>query len=321
MPSFRWFRKRSAAAVAANPCQGNLETISPTLLTGWVFHPQSPHCEVRLVSGSRLIAAARADVDRPDVVAHIGSRGRFGFTLAIPDSHPEPSAAEPLQLFALTEDGQVRFPLLQSGSDAALTEQRLRTALSSKLRGMVGHFDGLSADGRRLEGWCYSRQGGGATVWLHCQGLAPRPLACREVRPGMRVQGHAEESGFSLLLQDWPELAGRSVWASFDEAGVLPLPPVTPVPMPDSLPPSLALPAQGELSPSLASAQPLPMENAEMSDEFQAHWRAIEEFRQLIDRMEREVQQAETQSYREALSSSRLPAFSRKRSALFRLWR
>jgi hypothetical protein len=48
----------------------------------------------------------------------------------------------------------------------------------------------------------------------------------------MAAQGHEETCGFALPLHLWPEAAGRQVWASFDAAGELRLPPLQPVQLP-----------------------------------------------------------------------------------------
>jgi hypothetical protein len=49
----------------------------------------------------------------------------------------------------------------------------------------------------------------------------------------MASQGHVENCGFSLLLSEWPEAAGREVWACFDEAGELRLPPLVRLVLPE----------------------------------------------------------------------------------------
>jgi hypothetical protein len=78
-------------------------------------------------------------------------------------------------------------------------------------------------------------------------------------------------------------------------------------------PQPVALPTVVEAPPGLA----------ELPVEFQAHWQALEDFRALIDGLERQVQQAEQAAYSESLppSPSTPPAPLRSRSARFRLWR
>lgn len=322
-------KKKSLAAI-----KGSIETISPTSITGWIFHPEIPFCEVRLICGAQLIASAAIDGNRPDVAAHVGRSGCFGFTLGIPDSHPIPAAAESVTLLAITADGQVSCPVTLRKRDAPATEERLRAALSPTFRGLIGHFDGLSPDGALLHGWCYSRLGGEATVWLQSPGLPPRPLTCREQRPGLATEGHPEESGFCFPLASWPEAAGQEVWASFDEKGDLRLPQVSPVHLPENLPystPSTAEVLSASLldqdSASLITSQQqqgtlvASVNPDDIPAELQAHWRVLQEFRQLLDRFEAEIERKENQARQEAtLPSPSLPP-SRKRSFLFKLWR
>lgn len=300
-----------------------------------MFHPGADLSEVRLLSGSRLIGAAPIDGERPDVAAHLGRSGRFGFELHLGDDHPEPVAGEPLRVLALSADGSARFALTLSGASAATTEARLRTALSPALRGLRGHFDGLSPDGQELQGWCYGHRGEVATVWLQAEGLAPQALRCTLHRPGMGAQGHVEDCGFSLPVLAWPEAAGRTVWASFDEAGELRLPQAAPLRLPvleaNAPVSALALASpqhlEGESSATAAlEAHPLRVvvDNpalAELPVEFQAHWQALEDFRGLIDRLELQVQQAEQAAYSEPPLPSSPPPPLRSRSARFRLWR
>lgn len=325
MPRLGWFRRRQAPPNGAEKgLQGSLELITPTLLSGWVFHPSADLSEVRLVGGTRLIAAAPIAVDRPDVSAHLGREGCFGFALTLADDRPDPAADEPLRLLALSADGSARFELRLAGAAAAGTEARLRAALAPEMKGLRGHFDGLSADGRELQGWCYGQHGSVATVWLQAEGLAPRALRCTQHRPGMAAQGHVEDCGFSLPLQEWPEAAGRSVWASFDEAGTLRLPQAAPLRLALAVasepgPPAEAAVLTPTALPTVVDSPAL----AELPVEFQAHWQALEDFRCLIDGLELQVQQAEQAAYSASLPPSppSPPPPLRSRSARFRLWR
>jgi hypothetical protein len=326
MPRLNWLRFRSPASQddGAKLVQGSLELITPTLLSGWVFHPLDLLCEVRLVSGSRLISSAPIDVARPDVCEHLGRSGNFGFNLALPESFPDLVPGEPLTVIALNADGSSRHRIHQLGAPAGATEDRLRAVLAPAMRGLRGHFDGLSPDGRELQGWCYSPHGGAATVWLHAEGgLPPRAFRCSVHRPGMEAQGHVDNCGFVLPLHDWPEAAGHLVWASFDEAGELRLPQPEP----------LRLPQMDASISQIISPQPIPagtvMPNdfvsppiSNMPEEFQAHWQALDDFRNLIDRLELQVQQDEQATYSEVLEASpEKTSLPKRRSARFRLWR
>jgi hypothetical protein len=209
-----------------------IDLITPSQVIGWVSHTELPLSEVSLFQGTQLIATASINIARPDVAERLARPGAFGFQLNIPDSHPDPCSGEPLRLLAMTADGSFSFPLFLPQDGGELTAERFSVALAPVRRGLRGHFDGLSLDGQVLHGWCYSRSLESATVWLQAEGLAPRELSCNLDRPGMAAQGHEETCGFALPLHLWPEAAGRQVWASFDAAGQLRLPPLQPVQLP-----------------------------------------------------------------------------------------
>lgn len=311
-----WLR-RLLHTRADQPLQGGLDVLMPSMLAGWVFHPDFPLSEVRLLRGNALIAMAPIHVHRSDVCTRIGKSGDFGFILEIPDHRPDHVQGEPLRLLAITADGSARFPIKLMRANEAETLRRLELALTPEFRGLRGHFDGQSADGAELRGWCYSRPLGQARIWLHAEGLPPRAIACNEYRAGMASQGHPENCGFVMPLYKWPEVAGRLVWASFDEAGELRLPPSAPVRIsqPNAIPRNQPLPA-------VAITEEGGTDSPEVVVDYQEHWQALEEFRNLIDHLELQVEQAEALAFKEAKAQrppSRMPEI--KRSARFKLWR
>jgi hypothetical protein len=329
MPFMGWLRRRrQEASDDRGGYKGGIETITPSELSGWLFHPQFPLHEVRLLWGGSLIATATINIDRPDVSAHLNCPGQHGFLLEIPDKLPPHDGNAVPQLLALTADGSFRcFVDLHTGT-AAKTKHLIRSALAPELHGLRGHFDGISPDGRALQGWCYSSSLGTATVWLHAEGLPPRALRCISHRPGMASHGLPDTCGFSLPLQAWPEAAGKHVWASFDAAGDLWLPPTTSVVLPEFSSVSttlMSVPYEPlpSTSPNEVEGEAIPIAGMpkELPDVYQAHWQALEEFRELIDRLENQVRQAEEFAYRENLPPPPSVEPRRRRSALFRLWR
>lgn len=218
---------------AKKKLKGNIELISPSLITGWLYHPDFDFTEVRLVSGNQLVANAPVDDERLDVNAVLALDGFFGFRITISDWHLEPKPEEHVQLIALTTDGSMRFSLKLSGPKAANTEARLRLALSSSYRGLRGHFDGINLSRYDLSGWCYSPLQPKWFVWLHAEGLKPIKIPCCSQRQGGNQLSLPNNCGFQLPLSSWPEAAGRRVWASFDEDGELRLPPLTILQLPE----------------------------------------------------------------------------------------
>ncbi|MEB3335297.1 MAG: hypothetical protein VKP70_09960 [Cyanobacteriota bacterium] len=271
--------------------QGGIELITPSLITGWVYHPHVPCSDVRLLVGPHLLAQAPINQPRPDVEQHLQQQGHFGFQLNIPPDLPLLRLEVDPLILALTADGSQRFPLTLLGARSA-TRERLMAALEAEMRGLRGHFDGLSSDRTRIHGWCY-RMGGHepATVWLHAEGVPPYPLTCHEPRPGMASQGHREFCGFSLSISEWPGASGARIWASFDERGLLRLPQATPVDLPPragSLPTSLAVEAQRPGSGGLAAERP-----SVHPTTVQNNWQTLETFRQYLDGLEEHLDHQE----------------------------
>jgi hypothetical protein len=283
-------RKQTASSDKA--LQGGIELITPSLIAGWVYHPDFALSDVRLLAGPHLLAQARLDQPRPDVADHLQVQGDFGFHLEIPADLPLLHFETTPLLLALSADGSQRFPLALIGARSS-THHHLSVALQPELRGLRGHFDGLSPDGSRVLGWCYKAGSWEpARVWLQAKNLPPRELICDEQRPGMASQGHSETCGFSLAVSDWPEAAGSALWATYDPEGILRLPQATSVELPPlDLPPredqaSSALvgdPVQEMVSPSS------PRELSWSSGVTSEHWQALDAFRRYLDGLEQEL--------------------------------
>jgi hypothetical protein len=280
----RFVRPRNDHLNPDKSLQGGIELITPSLITGWVFHPHVPCSDVRLLVGPHLLAQARINQSRPDVEDHLQQQGDFGFQLEIPPDLPLFRVeVEPL-ILALSPDGSQRFPLSLLGARSA-TRERLMVALEPEMRGLRGHLDGLSPDGSRIHGWCYKMGGHEpASVWLHAEGLPPYQLSCNQLRPGMASQGHSESCGFSLPISEWPGAAGAQIWASFDPQGLLRLPQATPI----ELPPR----TDGITSSLVAGGQQAGINGLEEEPTtvhpttVQHNWQALESFQRYFDGLE-----------------------------------
>ncbi|MEB3259324.1 MAG: hypothetical protein VKP63_01705 [Cyanobacteriota bacterium] len=282
---------RQEAEQEARLLQGGIELITPSLLTGWAYHPHHVLSDVRLLAGPHLLAQARIDHPRPDVQDHLQTTGCFGFQLEIPADLPLVRIEAAPQVLALSADGSQRFALSLLGSRSS-TQQRLRAALEPERRGLRGHFDGLTPDGTKLHGWCY--QVGGRTpakVWLQAAELPPRELVCQQLRPGMASQGHVEACGFSLAIANWPEAAGATVWATFDPEGLLRLPQTSPVQLPPREPlNTMVVVREREPEALLPPELEAPMVHQGVQAE---HWQALDGFRRYLDSLERELDRHE----------------------------
>jgi hypothetical protein len=285
-------RDRHRAAAPAKALQGGIELITPSLIAGWAYHPDVSLSDVRLLVGPHLLAQTRLNQPRPDVAEHLQVRGDFGFELDIPADLPLLRIEATPLVLALSPDGSQRFPLAFIGARSS-TQDRLSAALQPELRGLRGHFDGLSPDGSRLLGWCYKAGvRNPARVWLHANDLPPREMICHDYRPGMASQGHPEACGFSLALSDWPEAAGSTLWVTYDEEGLLRLPQAAPVQLPVREGPSPESRAAAELvqdpSPeglSLPGPEDLSWHQGASAE----HWQALDGFRRYLDGLEKEL--------------------------------
>ena len=283
--------RRKEADESAKALQGGIELITPSLIAGWVHHPDCLLSDVRLLAGPHLLAQARIDHYRSDVEDHLQLKGQFGFELEIPSDLPLLLIEATPIVLALSADGSRRFPLSLIGARSS-TQARLTTALQPDMRGLRGHFDGLSPDGTRVHGWCYKVGGREPSqVWLQTKDLPPRPLICDERRPGMANQGHPETCGFSLSLADWPEAAGAMLWVTYDQEGVLRLPQAAPVQVPPRSTSAATLiirEAEENILSQPDLEEPAPHRGANPE-----HWQALESFRRYLDGLEGELDRHE----------------------------
>jgi hypothetical protein len=283
---------RKQAASSDKPLQGGIELITPSLIAGWVYHPDVSLSDVRLLSGPHLLAQTRLDQPRPDVADHLQVEGNFGFHLEIPPDLPLLRFETTPLLLALSADGSQRFPLSLIGARSS-TQEHLTAALQPELRGLRGHFDGLSPDGSRVLGWCYkvgAREP--ARVWLQTPNLPPLELICDQFRPGMASQGHSDTCGFSLSLSDWPEAAGSTLWVTYDPEGLLRLPPAGSVRLPPRDPPAEEDKASSTLVCDPAeelTSRSGPEELSWQSGVTSEHWQALDAFRRYLDGLEQEL--------------------------------
>ena len=202
--------------------QGGLESITPTLLSGWVFLPSIDISTVKLLLGPHLIAQSFVNLARPDVEAHLGIRGCFGFKIIIPDDFPQVEFNLEPSVIAMSTDGihHVSLSLLDK-KRAQLTTKILRAAIHPARRGLHGHFDGLSPMGDLLHGWSYQVGKRLISVWLHADGLQSKELTCDHHLPDIDFTCFNGNCGFAMPLNSWSEAFGKVVWASFDEEGLL----------------------------------------------------------------------------------------------------
>lgn len=310
------FRRRGSKPRHA----GGIDTLAPGLIGGWVHCSAAPLTEVRLLVGPNLLAQAPINQPREDVCQRLGIQGTFGFQLEISGDLPAVAFEQAPRVLALSVDGGTSVELTYQPQPAS-TAERLQHVLDPAVRGVVGHFDGLSPEGDALLGWAYRRGqaiGQSIEVWLHSAGQPPLPLRCDRYRPGMASQGYPEHCGFQMELhQLTPAWAGQEVKVCFDAAGRIPLPGEGSLRLPSAG--SGLMPADSPLMhPTSGSPYTASMANAPV--ELQHSWQALEQFRQFLDGLEAQLCRAEEVQQqvraRQALEASRP---TRKRDRLLKM--
>jgi hypothetical protein len=298
----KWITKASlshSSESSQKGLAGGIDLVTPSMINGWVWHPQYSLYDVRLLAADKLLAATKVDVHRSDVEEKVGAKGDFGFSLKLPVNADVGGLSGDLQLLALTSDGSLRFPL-SCMKDKGSTQSALKTALDPMYLGMQGNFDGPTADGGlTVTGWCFQslKPSKVCTVFLQVGGMAPTPLTCNQQRPGFAQLGFPEHCGFSFRLHELMgsgDFTGKRLRVTFDQSGLLELPEASQsfVPGPSVLG---QLPAVKPSSLSVSSQRTsetlevhTPTMHARLPD-FAKYRSELEEFKQLCDVFEREI--------------------------------
>ena len=295
--------------------RGGVDSLTPGLISGWVYGTTVPLTDVRLLQGPHLLAQAAINQPRPDVAEMLGVPGNFGFQLIMSAALPAALGDQPPQILATSADGSVRVEL-QHLPARAQTAQRLQQVLDAEVRGAMGHFDGLSPEGKALQGWGYRRGQTGQEpfqVWVQVEGQPAQAVRCDQYRPGMAAQGHPESCGFSLKLEGLPSnWAGREVRVSFDAAGQIPLPGAANCTIP-------ALPTRTASLMHPASGSPYAPRLSDAPMELQQSWQAVEQFRLFLDSLETQINRAETMQHTNRNQALNTQRAQRKRDRLLRL--
>jgi hypothetical protein len=310
------FRRRRSKPKHA----GGIDTITPGLIGGWVHCSAAPLTEVRLLVGPDLLAQAPVNQPRLDVCEKLGIQAALGFQLEISGDIPAVAFEQAPRVLALSVDGSNSVELAYLPHPSS-TAERLKQVLDPRVRGAVGHFDGLSPDGDSLLGWAFRRgqaAGRPIEVWLQTAGQPAVSLRCDRDRPGMAAQGFPEHCGFEIDLSQLPSAwAGQEVRVSFDSAGQIPLPGAGAVRLPGE---GLGLSTAPATLMHPTSGSPYAHQAASAPGELQQSWQALEQFRQFLDGLEAQVCRAEELQQqvrsRQALEAGRPP---RKRDRLLRM--
>lgn len=83
----RRLRRLASSRVAPSKIDGMVESCDARRLTGWAYRPGIPNTPVmvELWVGDQPVQVRTADLPRPDIAAHLGTRGHHGFEFRIQD--------------------------------------------------------------------------------------------------------------------------------------------------------------------------------------------------------------------------------------------
>ena len=254
--------------------------------------PNTSFDEVHLLVGSQLIARVDIDQPRPDVSQRLGRDGTPGFVMPLPLDFGPLDWKSSARLLAVSADG-TSMAELSLRQNKANTSEQLLALLNSEQLGMDGHVDGILHG--ELRGWaCRRGQLQPAQIWLHAKGQHPLSISCAHWRDGMMNQQLPNQCGFSVDVDSLPpNWAGQSIWCSFDKAGEWRIPQNETLVVPAG-PRSATLVEHhnAEISSVVTTSYKAQLETA--PEDFQQHWRTLEEFRMFLDCLEVEVQRRES---------------------------
>lgn len=291
----KWLQVKLGQKQRPSRPRGGIEIATPSYLKGWIYDPMIEYSEVRVIAGQRLIGRASIGEVRPDVMASLGISRNVGFTVELaPTSSQDPISDA--HVVALTIDGDRREEVGFIGKDLSLSSQILHSALSPEVCGLDGHFDGITASGEGLHGWCFNKSDPSApcTVYLHTKKLSPLPIPCNVSRLGFGLQGYPESCGFyyslASLVREGAEI-GDEFFVSFDSAGLLRLPANEPCVIPDIKAREVVRGAELVLDTVTHQEEDhvISALEVEVPDDLVHYWRELEQFKQYCDQLESEL--------------------------------
>ena len=275
--------------------KGGIDHLQPGRFSGWVVAEEVNLIEVRLLIGDHLIARGDINQQREDVNQKFNYHKASGFTVELPLSLPMVDWQESPRVLALSADGssQVELGLLGRKGQA---KELLKKLLQSDLLGLIGHCDGLVQGAVR--GWaCRANQSKAAEIWLQTHEQAPIQVICNLQREGMQKLRLPGQCGFAIETQSLPVgWQGCEVWCSFDHDGEYLLPQIGTITLPGKTREVIAT----EIAMEGVTAHPRTEATSaykemirEAPEELAEHWRRLEEFRYLLDRIEQQIWQDE----------------------------
>ena len=203
--------------------EGGIDFISTSKISGWVFSKKIKFSEVRLISNQELISRAEINGVREDIVRKFGVECTPGFSISLLNISKDIDL-DNLSFIAMSFDGKhsIEISFLK---EPEKNIKILENLLKSDLKGIDGHFDGITPGGI-LHGWAAkTNQEKSVSIWLWSKDTNPIEVECNQEHGGLENLKINKKCGFVLdsnyLDQAWID---KEVWFTFDEKGEYKLP-------------------------------------------------------------------------------------------------
>ncbi len=203
--------------------EGGIDFISTSKISGWVFSKKIKFSEVRLISNQELISRAEINGVREDIVRKFGVECTPGFSISLLNISKDIDL-DNLSFIAMSFDGKhsIEISFLK---EPEKNIKILENLLKSDLKGIDGHFDGITPGGI-LHGWAAkTNQEKSVSIWLWSKDTNPIEVECNQEHGGLENLKINKKCGFVIdsnyLDQAWID---KEVWFTFDEKGEYKLP-------------------------------------------------------------------------------------------------
>ena len=203
--------------------EGGIDFISTSKISGWVFSKKIKFSEVRMISNQELISRVEINGAREDIVRKFGVECTPGFSISLLNISKDIDL-DNLSFIAMSFDGkhiiEISF-LKEPEKNIKILEELLK----SDLKGIDGHFDGITPNGI-LHGWAAkANQEKSVSIWLWSKDTLPVEVECNQEHGGLENLKINKKCGFVLdsnyLDEAWND---KEVWFTFDEKGEYKLP-------------------------------------------------------------------------------------------------
>ncbi len=267
---------------------GCIDHISPTFISGWATSEEGI-LEVKLMLGNNILASTKLDVYREDVNKAKKISGSNGFKFILNFELPRLNWKENLQVLAINT--KYEYESLNYINNKRNTEEIIKQILNSDYRGVEGHIDGIKEDGL-IHGWAYNKDQLESTkIWMHYNNVDnPYPIICSEIRNISLLSDKPLQCGFTIdpcsLPYDWN---GKEIWCCYDKTGIYKIPQIESIKIPELSKVYNKIDILKEEINDISNFSYLNEIGDINDEEIKNKWKELEEFRELLDVVEEQL--------------------------------